>query len=148
MESARSATPTSHLERAEDGVEYLSHAGVWKLLNVDDGGLTLRVVVLSSGCTEFQELTVAESDGEVRVDALVRTRRVVRSRSRLESPCTTELRLRRVAVDLDAPLGERDLLGECLADTPDGLRCDTFGTLRRVPGEDAKEGPVVRGSGQ
>lgn len=77
----------------------------WGLTEVEGTRLTLIIVVGSSSCDRFREVTVAESDTTVEITALVTESR------KFGMGCTADLTMSTADVELSEPLGERVLVG-------------------------------------
>ncbi|MTV26996.1 hypothetical protein FTX61_16470 [Nitriliruptoraceae bacterium ZYF776] len=75
----------------------------WLEAEPDGASLVVRAEVGSSSCDTFDHLEVTESDTTVAIQAHVR--------SEQGGECTADLGFHTEEVVLDAPLGDRDLIG-------------------------------------
>lgn len=98
---------------ATDGSRYLRHEGAWRLAGTDENGRVLIFDVPISGCTKFHTIEVDEQPQSVRLTVVVETFLEGPADGEFEVACSQELGRRRATVQLQAPLGERQLLGEC-----------------------------------
>jgi hypothetical protein len=97
----------------------------WEL-NEAPSGAQLRITgyIGSSSCDSFDRVEVAESDSTVEIQVLVR--------SNGNEACTADMRLQAITVDLDEPLGGRELTGCAPFEIEPGV-VDPEGCRRIVP---------------
>jgi hypothetical protein len=77
----------------------------WAFKSARDGDSLSITVAVGGGCDEFDLIATSEDENTVTIHAYIRVQGAT------DEPCTLELKLKDVTVQLDAPLGDRTLLG-------------------------------------